>query len=533
MNNVNRTIVELAAPKDSENVTPLLLSTIESLPNDTTLVLQKGTYHLYEEGTKTIWLNVSNNRSCDKYVAMPIFNKKGIVIEGNGSKIVCHGLVFPFATVKSEDVIIRNLTITTEYPYSVGFTIESKDDDGFTIKFDDGICPYVVKDGNIDFMLDGNVISSRDGRVSLHSMDRIHVVYLMTPNAPGDKSKFPARFMGINATDLGNGRVYFKYYGDDHPKSAKCPFEIGEYIAINMEEKRRRCAFLFDDCLNVKLENVAIERFGGMAFIAQRSGNITIDHFKVRPREGERVSVTADIMQLVNCYGKVSIIDSECGSSMDDVINIHGNYLEVVEISGKRARLDVRHSSHAGFFPYREGDVVEFSEKHTRRILATARVVSVTPDPDNISQCILEVDSNIEELPIGSLLENTTLNPDVEILRNKFSDFPHIRLSGRGKYLVEDNEISQCSLAINISDLADYWYESGRVKDMTIRNNLFCNCNALGGNTFISIGVSGWPENAPLIHEKIILENNRFVGVKDCRVKVNGVINFIHDHTEG
>lgn len=527
MNNENP-YFEIPSPNGMENMTPTLLSSVEALPNGATLALQKGVYHLYEEGTKLIWLNASNNRSCNKLVAAPVFNKKGITIDGNGSHLVCHGLVSPFATVNSTEITIRNLAITTEYPYSVGFVIEAKDDEGFTIKFDKGICPYKVKDGNIDFILDGNIISSKDGRISLHSMDRIFVVYLMTPEAPGDKSKFPARFLGIEATDLGEGRVHFKYYGDEHPKSAKCPYEVGEYIAINMEEKRRRNAFFFEDCLNIKLESVSVERFGGMAFLAQRCGNVSIEQFKVLPIGEDRVSVTADIMQIVNCYGTVSITDSECGYSMDDVINIHGNYLEVVKVEGSKVKLDVCHASHDGFFPYRKGDSVEFSEKHTRKLLAKAYVVEVTPDPDNISQCTLEVDRSLENLPIGSLVENATLNPDVNILRNRFSNFPHIRLSGRGKYLVEGNEISQCSQAINISDLADYWYESGRVKDVTIRNNLFQNCNALGGNTFISIGVSGWPENAPLIHEKIVLENNRYVGVKDCKIKVNGVVNFIN-----
>ena len=129
----------------------------------------------------------------------------------------------------------------------------------------------------------------------------------------------------------------------------------------------------------------------------------------------------------------------------------------------------------------------------------------------------------------GTLVENVTLNPDVTIRRNDFHDHPNLRLSGRGKLLVERNRISRCVSALVGMDLADYWYESGRIADLTIRDNDFIDCNRLGGSAFLEFGVSGWGADAPKIHGRIRLENNRFEGVRGTRCRVSGASDFTEE----
>ena len=502
------------------------LARIAALPPEGgTLRFEKGEYHFYETDAQTMWLDPSNNQSGEKRVVFPLVGRKNVTIDGCGSTFVFHGRAFPFAATNCTGLTFRNFTVTTRYPSCPGFVVKEKDKDGFTVKFDDGVCPYRVDQGDISFSLDGNEISTRDGRLSLHLLGRHFVVYLMAPDSPGDKGKFPASFVGVRAEDIGNREVRFTYYGDKHPKSVSLPYNVGEKVVINLEEKRYRDVFFFEDCDGVSVENVAIRRFGGMGVVGQRSGNIKVDGLSVRPHEGERVTLTADIVQFINCYGKISITGCEGGLSLDDWINIHGNYLKIVSAEGRRLRLRPQHPSQQGFFPYRPGDVVECVTARERKVLATARVCAVAKDPADPAVCEITVDADLSGTPlVGKLVENATLNPDVTIKGNRFSDFPHLRLSGRGKYVVEGNRFERCSAAVLGMDLADYWFESGRIADMTIRNNA-----VVKGGGF-HFGLSGWSGNGPdvpKVHGRVVLEGNTFDQVRGARWSAVGVRDFV------
>jgi hypothetical protein len=343
----------------------------------------------------------------------------------------------------------------------------------------------------------------------------------MAPGSPGDKSAFPASFAGALAEDRGNREVRFSYYGDTHQKCRPLPYNVGERVVVNLEEKRYRDVFFFEDCRDVTVENVTIRRFGGMGLVAQRSGDIKVEGLKALPPEGERVTLTADILQFINCYGQVSVTDCEGGHSLDDWINIHGNYLKILSVDGRRMRLKPQHPSQQGFFPYRPGDRIECLTAHTRAVTASARVLSVARDAQDASVAVITTDGEIAgRAHAGQLVENATLNPDVTIRGNRFVNFPHLRLSGRGKYLVEGNRFQDCLKAVHGMDLADYWFESGRISDMTIRGN-----EIVDGGGF-AFGLSGWDEGdpaAPKIHGRILIENNTFKSLKGESVSAAGV----------
>lgn len=505
----------LAGAGTYEDSTARWRAATEGLANGGTLMLPKGEYHVGEAGARKLWLDPSNNKSGEKSVVFPLVGKSNVTINGNGSKLIVHGTAFPFAALGCTNVTVRNLSVTTRYPSCAGFTVLEKSPASFTVQFDGGVCPYTVADDGIDFRLDGHVISTRAGRLSLHSLDRLLIHYLMTPKSPGDKSHFPAPFVGAIPEDLGEGKVRFRYYGDSHAKSVKLPYNVGEKVVVNLEEQRYRDVFFFEDCVGVKLENVSIDRFGGMGVVAQRSGDFTIKRLRALPPEGERVSLTADILQFINCHGDIRIENCEGGFSLDDILNVHGNYLFVEQAGGRTLRLRVKHPSHEGFFPYRPGDVVEFVAAHTRDVLGSARVVGVARDPQDRFACTLTVDADVPSVvKTGALVENATLNPNVTIRGCRFRDYPNVRLSGRGTYLIEGNRFENgCSMVVGM-DLADYWYESGRIADMTIRDNDIVNC---GGCSF---GLSGWrgnEPNLPKIHGRVLLENNRFVNPRGAK----------------
>lgn len=509
----------------TRDATALVQAKLAALPDGGTLRLAKDTYHFYESEARTMWLDPSNNQSGEKRVVFPLSGRRNLTIDGCGSTLVFHGRTFPFAATNCAVLVFRNFTVTTRYPSCAGFTVSEKSDAGFTVMFDEGVAPYTVSDGHLAFSLDGHAVSTRDGRLSLHSLDRLAIYYLMALDSPGDRNAFPAPFIGATPEIVGERTVRFTYYGDTHAKSTRLPYNVGERVVVNLEEKRYRDVFFFEDCEDVRIENVTIRRFGGMGAVAQRCGDLVLDRFVAEPPAGERVTLTADIVQFVNCHGDIEIANCSGGHSLDDWINIHGNYLKVMSVDGSRVRLQTQHVSQSGFFPYRAGDSLEFVTAHERTVVAQAKVVGCAADSSDRTICEVTVDVDLSGRDlIGLLVENATLNPNVRISGNRFIDYPNIRLSGRGSYLVESNRFEKCSSAVIGMDLADSWYESGRIADMTIRNNRIVNG---GGFRF---GLSGWnggESNVPLIHDSIRLENNVFENVRGAKWSAVGVRDFV------
>jgi len=126
----------------------------------------------------------------------------------------------------------------------------------------------------------------------------------------------------------------------------------------------------------------------------------------------------------------------------------------------------------------------------------------------------LTLDRDIPVFPDGYgiddfAVENVSWTPEVEIKNNYFARIPTrgILITTRGKSVIEDNIFFRMPMpAILLSDDARGWYESGPVRDLTIRRNTFIEC----GSPVIAI----WPEidrfEKP-VHRNILIDKNRFI----------------------
>lgn len=509
----------------AENSTPMLRSAVEALRDGETLSLPTATYRLSVKGAREIELAPSNIRTGLKSVAFPIFGKKNVTIDGNGSTFVCEFGVSPFASLNSQGVTLKNFTITMPYKPVVAFKVMEKNDKFFRIKLEKGCCPVRIKGDEIIIDAGERICSSKEGRLSMHPEKRQLTRYIMTPSSPGNKDEFKSPFCSVLPKAVGEDEIIFTYVPDSHKNCCALPYEVNERVNILLDQTRSTLAFFFQDSSDICLENVTLRRFPGMGLVAQRCENITVRALTAAPCKNEDVSLTADIMQFINCGKSVRVEQSFCANSADDIINVHGNYMSVVSVSGNKAVLSLHHESHRGFFPYRAGDKVEFSDLYSHEILGSAKVVALQVNPTNAYSCTVVFDSPLPSFKKGTLVENVTLSPDVTLKGNKFFDYPHIRISGRGKILVENNRFEHCQGLI-FMDLAGYWMESGRISDVTIRNNDFVNCNARGGNSFVTIGIENRRHddaNVPLIHGRVFFEGNRYSGIKANKYVAWGV----------
>lgn len=526
--------VHIALPAEGEDATPIVREAIEKMGNGGTITFEKGVYDFFPEKGVEIFLNPSNNTAGEKQVCFCLEGKKHMTIEGNGSTFVFHSGCFPFALLNSEKMELRNMKLTNKYPYVAAFQVVEKDEKGCEIEFAENACPcHADEKGHLIFEMEDGEISTCDRKLSMHALQVLNIKYIFAGETTASFESLAASFVNVFATQLSPKRFRLDNLETGKPgELSEMPFGIGESVVMNLLENRDKDVIFVNNSRGVHLKNVHIARGGGMGMIAQMSEDIRLDSCQIVPEEGEEVSVTADMLMLVNCAGTLEVANCRMGCSLDDAMNIHGNYTIVEEFHENQLELKVGHQDHRYFFPYRIGDSLEIVEQHNRKVLAKTRVESlpkISEDGWTAHLVVSKIEGKMQE---GSLVENITTYPDVYIHDCEFFQFPHTRLSGRGYYRIEGNRYEHCAAALLSFDLADFWYEAGRLSEMEILNNTFVDCNAMSGaNAFLQFGISGWganDPNTPKIHDKVYLKGNKYEGLNGNKYSVCGVQNF-HD----
>ncbi|MBQ8203016.1 MAG: hypothetical protein IJZ75_01890 [Clostridia bacterium] len=511
------------------DVTATVAEAIEKLKESGgELKFQKGEYHFYKDNAAVKTLYVSNNDSGEKHIAFNLSGLENITVDGGGSTFIFHSGVFPFAAEDCENLTVKNFRMDLSYPLVALMQVGKKTEEGFFFKIDKGRYPYRIEDGSLIFESENGELSGKLRKFSLHRASRGGVQYLFTGNCMDSAENLPARYTRTDASYSEDG-IYFKYRKDI---PVGLVFDEGEELLVNIASGRRIDMLFFDKCSSVTVKNVIINRGEAMGIVATFCQDILIDGFGTDISVyNDYITLTGDALHFVNCKGLVEIKNCNITHTADDAINVHGVYTEFKKLNGREITADFKHQDHYGITPYYKGDMLDIINNKTLEIMGRARVENAAPI--NKGRSIKIICDNIEgKFEEGFFIENVTRSPDVYIHNNSFVDFPHIRLSGNGKILVEDNRMEKCAAALYAYDLAQYWYESGRIKDLTFRNNALIDCNFKMGKAFVNVGVSGFDgEDTPVIHERVEISGNTFekithnditaFGVKDLIIKDN------------
>jgi len=487
------------------------------------LRFEKGEYHFFKEGTTKEFFAVSNNSACDKYIVFPIIGMENITISGNGSHFVFHDAVFPFMISQSKNITLCNVTVDTGKSPLVVFNIHSKTQDGFIMDIDREENPFFIENGSLCFKREDAVVSGKNEFFSLHAVEKHRVQYFATGDCMADMTNLPAPLMKCNAEETPTGIKVT--YRPDSP--SPCRFDEGKVTAI-VDGKRNTDVICLDSSEDIRILNITVARGIGMGIIGQLSSNILIDGFStdIDYHPGSYQTLTADSLHFVNCHGKLEIKNCSISDTMDDVINIHGMYTSVTSVNDNTLYAEIMHREQRFFMPYRPNDILEIIDNTTFEVVAEFVAEEVAFKEGSGTSLVIKGHFNYgsDKIKKDFWIENPHKMPDVHIHHNSFSRFPHIRLSGGGEILVEENHISNCESALLCLDLAPFWYESGRVKHLVYRNNVLDNCNSRGKDEFIRIGIDGVEDDkAPEIHEKIEIYQNSFIGIKKYAVRAAGV----------
>ncbi len=333
------------------------------------------------------------------------------------------------------------------------------------------------------------------------------------------------------------GPLQVRFQGD----LGKTGLRAGEVLTFR-DPYRDNVGVFIEQSRDVVLDNVDMYYMHGLGIVSQYSQNLRFIgvHIAPRPGSGRIVSAFADCFHFSGCKGSILLDSCSTKGSHDDAVNIHGTHLRIVYMAAaagragaavsvaasgggaaaapsdaKTVRVRFMHHQTWGFKAFYPGDSIAYINPRTLLpmgygVVRTARLLNpremelglVAPPPRAVH--------------MDDCIENISATPEVTIRHCRFerTNTRGVLVTTRRKVLIEDNTFYRTGMyAILIADDALSWYESGAVRDVTIRHNRFIGCgyNSAPDDYVIAIA----PENKEVVagafvHHNIRIEDNEF-----------------------
>jgi hypothetical protein len=267
----------------------------------------------------------------------------------------------------------------------------------------------------------------------------------------------------------------------------------------------------------------------GLGIVSQFSENLTYRKVKVIPSRGRSIASFADGMHFSGCKGQVLVENCHFRGLHDDPMNVHGTYLQIRKIHSP-TQLTVRfmHGQTYGFPAFYENDTIAFvtSAGIQQKGISTIKKARLTSERE------MEVELS-DPLPkgiaVGDALENLTWTPALTVRNNRFegTNTRGMLVSTPRKVVIENNTFYRTGMyGILIATDARSWFESGAVKDVLIRNNIFEDCSYNLNNDNYAIAIM--PENHIIVDKhwvdrNIKIENNTIKTFSGQMIKAKSV----------
>lgn len=473
-----------------------VLSAASVMGKNVIIQLEGGRYDFYYTNASKEVYFVSNtaseleNPNTTKNIGIHLRGMSNITLDGEGALLVFHGKMTPIIIDGCRNIEIRNVSIDFERP-----TISEMRVIG-------------IHDSSIDFAIHQD---------SWYSIEREKLVwigegwrYTSGPSQEVDpvanitwRSWNPAA-EAIRAEELAPFKVRLHY-------KKRPDTQLGRIFQMRDGIRDQTGAFIVES-EHVVFDRVHYGYMHGLGLVAQFSKHLTFRELICAPRqETERTAAAfADFVHLSGCQGKIGIYNSVFCGSHDDVINVHGTHLKIVEKLGdQECVVRFMHHQTYGFDAFYPGDCVDFIHHSTLTAIGSGMIQAVKRvNPREIRIAFAE------RIPggvyIGDVIENASWTPQVEVIGNRFSNVPTrgILVTTRQKVVIQDNTFDGMQMSgILIADDGESWFESGMVRDVTISNNNFIKC----GSPVICIR----PENEEThynnpVHRNITIQENYF-----------------------
>lgn len=463
------------------DMTPVLRNALESTNDkDVKIIFAKGSYKFLPDYAFTKYCCITNHGNGIKNIIFPMDDYTSIEIEGNGSEFIFHGQVAPFQFTNCEKVVVRNLSVDWDIPFLFeGKVVAVNQKEGWR-----DILPeteghsWTLKNGRIEFPnIDGFSYSELGSTLSFDSIDK-KVTYGAWDNS-SNPQKVERRPGGV-----------LRFY-----EALKNMPPVGSILNSkgDREHDRYAPAFEFKESKNILLEGVVVHHALGMGFLFDRAADISMNQCGVYLKAGANrvVSSTADATHFCNCKGDILIENSRFENMLDDGTNVHGTYAEVNKLIDEYTlRFELKHFEQLGLTFAGVGDELWFIQSPSSQRASVNQVVEVKIINERFSELRFK-NKLAQNLKVGDILENKTWNPTFTMrgCTVRHHRARNLMLKTPLKTVIENNNFSSMMSSIMFRGESFYWFESGAVEDVLIRNNHFTQC-AYGGAEHAVLNIS-------------------------------------------
>lgn len=477
-----------------ENFSPAIAPAVKTaLASDRKLFFPRGEYHFYPDGCNQKYCYFSNNDEGLKTIAILLDGVDDFTVCGDNAKFIFHGRISPLCAFNCRNLKIEGLTVDFE---------DSFVSDADLISRENGVAWFRILGKHQ--LRNGEIIFTDDAYDNMHKRLNFYCY---------DREKCELVY-DSRSISIPNQNILCR----DGLVGVEDRFAGIKTDAFIIKHELRLCpGMVFDNCENIRIENVTVHHAAGMGVLIQNSENCFVDSVVVAP-SFRRASASDDALHITDCRGKIKISNCKFSGTLDDSINVHGVFRKLKSRipGGKMYYLEAGHFQQQGVFNVRAKDTMQIFDRKNGKPYAKIKITKVTP----VNKAFVIVDFEESELPENFVQGDPVLimetMADLEVLNTECRP-----LLGRGVLASGMNsiKISGCRFhtsgaGVFISGDFSFWYESGPVRSALIENNLFDNCNYHAhGATREPLAV--FPELATLAenyfyHGTIKVKNNRF-----------------------
>lgn len=477
---------------------------------DVKIVFEKETFEISPEYCFEKAIHISNHgwNGYKRIIAL-IEEMENIELDFGGSTILTHDVITPFAIINSKNITVKNVTLENTNICFMQTRVLSHGDGYIELEKMQGSDSF--------FMRHDRELAMTYGESMFIVVNNIEVNPTTGTLEPGTSDHTMNEYLwNMRFEDIGGGKLRL------HGVKRYPP--VGNILIFSVE-RRLGCGFFCEDSENIRLENVTVHSCHGMGILAQTCHNITLDGFNTLRHGDQYYTANADATHFVNCTGLVTVENCTFEGQLDDALNIHGMYIRIERIGDGEIFVREVHSQAKGIRVLREGDKVQVLHPKTLipYVQKTVKVAEYINE-DSIRIVFEEGNEGITET--GHVLESLNRIADL-IFRNNIVRHNRARgmlIATKGKVIIENNYFNTSGCAILFQSDGEFWFESGGVYDVEIRNNHFDACRySPWGNAIIDCTPRPSEEKGKYFHEQISVTDNRFVMINEPVALFNNV----------
>lgn len=455
-----------------------------------------GEYDFYQGVALSRKFQISNTNDAPKK-AKPIIlsfeNVKNYILEGDKDSktdIFVNGKMIHCAITHSENISINHLCFDFRRPTMSEYQVVAVNENSVDVRIHDD-SKYRIHNNKLIWVGDGWELTApqftQEGNVASQTLFRAQSLFANAAKI----EELEKNLVRITFNKKRNVKLHNIFQERNTHREM-----VGAFTANSKNVSYVNCAFYF---------------MHGLGIVNQFTENITLKNIWFAPRvnSGRTASCWADAIQASSCKGLLLIEDCMFSGTHDDPLNVHGTALRI--ISKKSSNVIIARFMHGqtfGFQPFFPNDEIEFVSNTSMTPYHKNKVVSVQKLNEREFELTLENEAAAFEK--NHVLDNLTWYPEV-VIKNCVINMCSTRgflLTSMKPILVEKCLFTRTFMpAILVEGDANGWFESGRIRNMVLRDNIFMEC----AEPVIQIN-PGTRTNKPgeRVEKNILIENNTF-----------------------